>query len=818
MSASLIQNDFDFEKASKLLNVMIDPRSSDDGSPVVGQQWFNTTSKRVKGYDGTTVFSLMRLDGTDTYTGIITFNPASGSVPFAVDATKNGVVTNLNSDRVDGYHVAEAATVSTIAARDASGNITVATPTSDGHAATKAYVDSIAAGQDWKDSCLVATTANITLSGTQVIDGVSVPEGARVLVKNQTTPSENGLYTCAAGAWSRTADSDENAEVTSGLTTYIEQGTENAGAGYTLTTSGTIVVGTTGLIFTRTSGGSVYSAGNGIVKAGTTFHFAQAASYTIGALPYADGSSTIGFISAVASGKVLKSNGENTVPIWAAVDLTADVTGTLPVGKGGTGTETQFTQGSVIFAGASGVYSQDNAGLFFDAVNNRLGINTATPGATLDVAGNILLSNGAARSITGPTGDDLKMISAPDAATEGIKWYVDGGTTPGMVLLQTGKLGIGGGIVPAELVHLYTGAAEDIKLRMDSDSTGSAYLEIDRQTTGAKAGIILQDGSTTKWTFGDLNGNNSFVFDSASVSDALVIFQNGTTHIGSPIDLWNTIGPDSVNFARETEFGGSASYKVLQIGEAGVTRAISIGADVSANLSLAFTGNEVIFPVDRNIITPNVANNAYLGLFGIDASEVLHIGASGYNVKGGGIIRIDLSTSEVGLGANPVLGKALHINGALSISSSTLVTNLNADLLDGYHAADLLDLVNSTGDTDDISEGLTNLFYTDARARAALSSAASAEIDYNSTTGVIGLGTEAGRVKSGTIGDGTSTSLTFTHNLGTRDVIVQVFQTGTPYKTVFCGITRNTTNQVTLDFSTAPAAGSRTVVVTAANG
>jgi len=69
----------------------------------------------------------------------------------------------------------------------------------------------------------------------------------------------------------------------------------------------------------------------------------------------------------------------------ATVDLTADVTGTLPIGNGGTGTPTAFTLGSVVFAGASGVYTQDNANLFWDDTNDRLGIGTAIPGRPLHV-------------------------------------------------------------------------------------------------------------------------------------------------------------------------------------------------------------------------------------------------------------------------------------------------------------------------------------------------------------------------------------------------------------------------------------------------
>jgi hypothetical protein len=102
---------------------------------------------------------------------------------------------------------------------------------------------------DFKDSVAVATTANITLSGEQTIDSI-LTSGSRVLVKNQTTGSENGIYVSAAGAWSRSSDADTSAEVTSGMLVYVEGGTVSGGLVYILSTTGTITLGSTSLTFT----------------------------------------------------------------------------------------------------------------------------------------------------------------------------------------------------------------------------------------------------------------------------------------------------------------------------------------------------------------------------------------------------------------------------------------------------------------------------------------------------------------------------------------------------------------------------------------
>lgn len=123
--------------------------------------------------------------------------------------------------------------------------------------ATRSYVDLTVAAAlarlGGKDSVLVATTGNIVLSGLQTIDGVVLTAGARILVKDQNTASENGIYIAAAGAWSRAADADSSADVSPGMTVPVEQGTLHADTIWELTTNGAIVLGTTGLVFELTA-------------------------------------------------------------------------------------------------------------------------------------------------------------------------------------------------------------------------------------------------------------------------------------------------------------------------------------------------------------------------------------------------------------------------------------------------------------------------------------------------------------------------------------------------------------------------------------
>lgn len=147
----------------------------------------------------------------------------------------------------------------------------LADPTSAQDAATKAYVDASKQGLDVKDSCRVATTANITLSGTQTIDGISLSAGQRVLVKNQSTASENGIYVVVSGgSWTRATDADSSAKVTAGMFVFVEEGTANADSGWVLTTDGSITLGSTSLSFTQFSGAGQITAGAGLTKTGST--------------------------------------------------------------------------------------------------------------------------------------------------------------------------------------------------------------------------------------------------------------------------------------------------------------------------------------------------------------------------------------------------------------------------------------------------------------------------------------------------------------------------------------------------------------------
>lgn len=179
-------------------------------------------------------------------------------------------------------------------------------------AAIKSYVDNAITGVFWKPAVDVATTANITLSGEQTIDGV-LTSGSRVLVKNQSTASQNGLYLSAAGAWSRVSDADTGVELW-GSTVMVKRGTVAANTQWTNTNTALPTVGSTSITYAQISGAGTYSATGGVILTGNQF---SADTGTSGhKLPWLDGanvwSDTQTLRKAGGGFQFLIDNGANT--------------------------------------------------------------------------------------------------------------------------------------------------------------------------------------------------------------------------------------------------------------------------------------------------------------------------------------------------------------------------------------------------------------------------------------------------------------------------------------------------------------------------
>jgi hypothetical protein len=216
---------------------------AEDGSPV--NLWF--TDERAQDAVGNSVGNGLDYDDAS---GAISVDPSE----FALSAV--GVPTadvSLNSNKITN----------------------LANPTSSGDAANKAYVDSVTEGLHIHESVVAATTTNVNLANAlengDTLDGITLATGNRILVKNQTTQSENGIYVVqASGQPTRATDFDTATEVDSGDFVFVYSGTANASTGW-VQTNKPATIGTDAIVFTQFSGAGTYLAGDGLTLTGNSF-------------------------------------------------------------------------------------------------------------------------------------------------------------------------------------------------------------------------------------------------------------------------------------------------------------------------------------------------------------------------------------------------------------------------------------------------------------------------------------------------------------------------------------------------------------------
>lgn len=200
---------------------------------------------------------------------------------------------SITSDRIALATIAddrlEVSYIKADGSRSFTGNVSMGTskitnladPSNSQDAATKAYVDALIQGFDWKQSVKAATTEAGTLATSfvagQQIDGVTLGVGDRILVKDQTNGAENGIYVVnASGAPTRAEDANSSTDMTAGVTVFISEGTTQGNSSWSLTTDDPIDLGTSSIEFTQVAGGSLYVAGAGLALNGSTFNVVAA--------------------------------------------------------------------------------------------------------------------------------------------------------------------------------------------------------------------------------------------------------------------------------------------------------------------------------------------------------------------------------------------------------------------------------------------------------------------------------------------------------------------------------------------------------------
>lgn len=292
---------------NELRNAVVQNIGSAPSTPGKGQLWFDSTNNILKWYDGGSWVSAMGGAGAvpsdspstqaigdvaaggsstlysrgDHKHGLPGFGAISAQTAFGAASANGTAATIARSDHTHGtptHDDAAHAAIHLNALAAPTGNVSMGTnfkiiqladPTAIFDAATKNYVDNVAAGLDPKPSVKAASTANLTQSGTQTVDAIALVAGDRVLCKDQTTASQNGIWVVSAGAWTRATDMDNWAEVPS-ASTWVEQGTVNQDTGWVCTADQGGTLNTTAITWTQFSGSASLNAGAGLTKTGNT--------------------------------------------------------------------------------------------------------------------------------------------------------------------------------------------------------------------------------------------------------------------------------------------------------------------------------------------------------------------------------------------------------------------------------------------------------------------------------------------------------------------------------------------------------------------
>jgi len=310
-----------------------------------GRLIFNSTEGTIKVYDATASAWRKMITGVSSagdQSSALTINESNGLIsitPNLATSASAGLMSASDFSKL-GDATSEA-TANKLVIRDGNSQAKFGTPTDANHAATKSYVDAARSGLDVKASVRAATTGPINLANQleagDVIDTtVTLVAGDRVLVKDQSTASENGIYVVASsGMPARASDANGTADtgtVSGGTFTFVEEGTVNGDAGYVVSSNGTINVGTDAMLWVQFSGTGQITAGDGMSKDGSILNVNDD-DVTI----YVDGNDDLAVKSSATAGQVLRSMGSGTAQ-WGALDLDDSdaVTGTLAIANGGT--------------------------------------------------------------------------------------------------------------------------------------------------------------------------------------------------------------------------------------------------------------------------------------------------------------------------------------------------------------------------------------------------------------------------------------------------------------------------------------------------
>lgn len=504
------------------------------------------------------------------------------AIPNPDQSGLNITNSTINSTTIGATTPSSAAfTTATVSTAPVSGNDVV----------NKTYLDYFAAGLSWKQPVLCATTTNITLSGLQAIDGVTVVAGDRVLVKSQSTNSQNGIYLASATAWSRSPDADTWNELVSAIC-FVEEGSTYAGTAWYCTAQAGGTIGTTAVVWSNFSVAASYTAGTGLTLAGNQFSITNTG---VTAAAYGSASKTLtatvnaqGQLTVLADTNIAISNtqvsGLGTMSTQAASSVA--ITG---------GTIDGVTIGGVT-AGAvtASLFTGLATGLTGTATSLSIGGNAATA-TSATTATNI--AGGATGSLPYQTSSGTTTLLA--AGTDGYvlrlasgvpAWSADytgtvtsvsgTGTVSGISLSGTvtssGSLTLGGTLdlsTPPAIGGTTANTITGTTITANTKFVGSYF-----DASGSGGGALRTSGGTAVLQWGGGGGVNLTLDGAFNMNPANATIQISPTGTGTL-----TVNPATAGTMNNMAIGGSTPL-------AGAFTTLSATSTVSANGSVGSSG------------------------------------------------------------------------------------------------------------------------------------------------------------------------------------------------------------------------------------
>lgn len=485
--------------------------------------------------------------------------------------------------------------------------------------------DTISAGPtsllDVKDSVRVATTANITLSGLQTIDGVILVSTNRVLVKNQTTGSQNGIYDVSDVAWTRSEDANTTENVKPNLFTFVQEGTANGDSGWILTTNAPITLNTTSLTFSQFTGTGGITAGDGItLTGGNTVNVDPTVVRTTRTLTAGAGLTGGGDFSANRTVDII-ANADGSITVNAN-DIQVGVLATdAQHGTRGGGTQHSAATGlSAGFMAAADKTKLD--GIESGAqVTSFARVQTALAGATSSVT----LNSQKLSSVADPT-------LAQDAAT---KNYVDlqaAGEVPSARTITAGAGLTGGGDLSVNRT-LDIAANADGSITVNANDIQVGILATDAQH-GTRGGGTQHDAVIAAGAAGFMSGSDKSKLDGIETGAQATTFAHVQSALSGATSAvaFNSQKLSGVADPTLAQDAATKNYVDTQAaGEVPAARIITAGAGLTGggNLSADRTF-DVVANADGSI-TVN-ANDIQVGILATDAQHGTRGGGTQHSV------------------------------------------------------------------------------------------------------------------------------------------------------------------------------------------